>query len=144
MYTSCCQDFLQAKILSYQGRVERNAFHRLMHLFTCKTSGHMAHLHLWGMFCLKSSQSFRLYDKSRPRLSQAERLETFASLPPDNSFIRLNRRFAAWLAQTLTSASQFLYCLCTASYCCLNHMVPFSELLGEEIPFWLFLIKLSY
>lgn len=58
-------------------------------------SAHMAHLHLWGRFRLKSSQRFRLYDKSRSRLSWRERAGAFASLPPDNSFIRLKERFAA-------------------------------------------------
>lgn len=70
-------------------------------------SAHMAHLHLWGRFCLKSSQRFRLYDKSRSRLSQRERAGAFASLPPDNSFIRLKERFAAARALPLTWASHF-------------------------------------
>lgn len=70
-------------------------------------SAHMAHLHLWGRFCLKSSQRFRLYDKSRSRLSQRERAGAFASLPPDNSFIRLKERFAAARAPPLTWASHF-------------------------------------
>lgn len=67
-------------------------------------SGHMAHLHLWGRFCLKSSQRFRLYDKSRSRLSWRESGQAFASLPPDNSFIRLKGRFAAVQAPPLTWA----------------------------------------
>lgn len=70
-------------------------------------SAHMAHLHLWGRFCLKSSQRFRLYDKSRSRLSLRERAGAFASLPPDNSFIRLKERFAAAQAPPLTWASHF-------------------------------------
>lgn len=67
----------------------------------------MAHLHFWGRFCLKSSQRFRLYDKSRSRLSLRERARAFASLPPDNSFIRLKERFAASRAPPLTWASHF-------------------------------------
>lgn len=74
-------------------------------------SAHMAHLHLWGRFRLKSSQRFRLYDKSRSRLSWRERAGAFASLPPDNSFIRLKERFAAAQALPLTWASHFPHCL---------------------------------
>lgn len=74
-------------------------------------SAHMAHLHLWGRFRLKSSQRFRLYDKSRSRLSWRERAGAFASLPPDNSFIRLKERFAAARALPLTWASHFPHCL---------------------------------
>lgn len=70
-------------------------------------SGHMAHLHLWGRFCLKSSQRFRLYDKSRSRLSWRESRQALASLPPDNSFIRLKGKFAPVQAPPLTWAPLF-------------------------------------
>lgn len=71
-------------------------------------SAHMAHLHLWGRFCLKSSQRFRLYDKSRSRLSRARKGRGICIITPRQQLhYKLKERFAAARAPPLTWASHF-------------------------------------